>query len=189
MGAEADRWEIVLAGEGGQGLVVGGVILGEAAVLQGLEAVQSQWVLGSAARGSLSRSEVVISPQAIAFPRVRQADVLIALTQGALTRHLSLIGRDATVIVDAENVNDVSLLGSEHKVYSLPIVATASRCGLGRLTNLLALGVLFGLLGEPGGLNPESLERAVCNRFGDKAAGNLEAFRAGFELGGGEAGP
>lgn len=182
MPADRGRWEGILAGEGGQGLVVGGIVLGEAAVAQGLEAVQSQWVLGSAARGSLSRSEVVISGEAIAFPRVRRADALVALTQNALVRHLALLGTDATVLLDAEAVTDRSGLGPGHRVHLLPILAAANGGGYARSVNMFAIGVLFGLLGEPGGLRVESLERAIHGRFGTKAPGNLAAFRAGLAL-------
>ncbi len=52
-------YEIRLAGEGGQGMILAGVILAEAAaVYDGLNAVQTQ-SYGPEARGGASRSEVV----------------------------------------------------------------------------------------------------------------------------------
>ncbi len=179
MAGEESRFEAILAGEGGQGLVVAGVILGEAAVVEGLEATQCQWVHGSATRGSLSRSEVVIAREEIAFPRVRKAGVLLALTPEALRRHLGMIRPDALVIVDADHVADVSGVGDEARVVALPILAEASRLGLGRSTNVFALGVLVAL-GAP--VRPESVEEALRRRFGAKADQNIRAFRAGVAL-------
>ncbi len=173
------RWEAVLAGEGGQGLVVAGVILGEAAIVEGLEAVQCQWVLGSATRGSLSRSEVVISPEEIAFPRVRKAGVLLALTPEALRRHLSMTAPDALIVVDADHVPDTSGVGTGQKVVKLPIIRQAAEMGLGRSTNVLALGALVALTGV---LEPRSVEEALAHRFGAKAEPNLKAFREGGRL-------
>ncbi len=175
----AVRWEAVMAGEGGQGLVVAGVILGEAAIVEGLEAVQCQWVLGSATRGSLSRSEVVISRDEIAFPRVRQAGVLLALTPDALTKHLPMTAPDALVVVDADHVPDAGAALPGRRVVRLPIARKAAELGLGRSTNVFALGALVALTGV---VKPESVEVALSRRFGLKAAPNLRAFRAGAEL-------
>jgi len=178
-GRPGGRWEAVLAGEGGQGLVVAGIILGEAAVVEGLEAVQCQWVLGSATRGSLSRSEVVVSSEPIAFPRVRRAGVLLALTPPALSRHLSLLARDALVIVDADYVPDVRGVGSAARVVRLPIVRGASELGLGRSMNVYALGAVVAL-GAP--VKPESVEEVLRRRFGPKAELNVRALQAGIQL-------
>lgn len=177
--ASGGRWEAVLAGEGGQGLVVAGVILGEAAVIEGLEAVQSQWVFGSAARGSLSRSEVVISREEIAFPRVRRAGVLLALTPEALRRHAGMVAPDGLVVVDRDHVPDTPGLSAGARVRRLPIVQTAASLGLGRSTNVFALGTLVALTGV---VRPESVEEALRRRFGAKAEPNVKAFRAGAEL-------
>jgi len=177
--AVPSRWEIVMAGEGGQGLVVAGIILGEAAVIEGLEAVQSQWVLGSATRGSLSRSEVVISQGEIAFPRVLGAGILLALTQDALKRHLGMAAPDALIIVDRDGVPDVSGVGPGSQVARLPILAEAGSLGLGRSANVFALGVVQALSGV---VRRESIEEALRRRFGAKVEPNLRAFRCGVEL-------
>ena len=173
------RWEGVLAGEGGQGLVVAGIILGEAAVLEGLHAVQCQWVFGSAARGSLSRSEVVVGPEEIAFPRVLKAGVLLALTPAALTRHLGMLGPGALVIVDSDHVPDTGLVPPDADVRPLPILRTAAGLELARSTNVFALGALVALTGV---VRPENIEEALRRRFGVKAEPNLRAFRAGADL-------
>jgi len=52
--------EIRLTGSGGQGLILGGIILAEAAILDGKNAIQSQ-SYGPEARGGASKAEVIIS--------------------------------------------------------------------------------------------------------------------------------
>jgi len=180
MPVDGTRSEVVLAGEGGQGVVVAGVLLGEAAVEEGLEAVQSQWVFGSATRGSLSRSEVVVSRERIAYPRVRRAGVLLALTTPALRRHAGLVGPGALVITDSENVQDPTLLVSGARVHRLPIVRSAQERGLGRSVNVVALGTVVALSGL---VRSESVRRVLRRRFGARAEPNLQAFELGLALG------
>ena len=72
--------QIVLSGTGGQGLILAGIILAEAAVLDGKQAIQTQ-SYGPEARGGASKAEVIISDEAIDYPKVLDADVLLAMSQ------------------------------------------------------------------------------------------------------------
>ena len=57
------KYELRLSGSGGQGLILAGIILGEAAsIYGGKQATQSQ-SYGPEARGGASRSEVIISEE------------------------------------------------------------------------------------------------------------------------------
>jgi 2-oxoglutarate ferredoxin oxidoreductase subunit gamma len=77
------RTEIRLAGEGGQGMILAGIILAEAAAIyDGKQAVQTQ-SYGPEARGGASRSEVIISEGEIDHPEVLSADIVIALSRQA----------------------------------------------------------------------------------------------------------
>ena len=64
-----ERFEIRLAGTGGQGAILAGILLADAAVRDGKNVVQTQ-SYGPEARGGASRSEVVISTQEIHYPKV-----------------------------------------------------------------------------------------------------------------------
>ena len=63
------KQELRLSGTGGQGLITAGIILAEAALLDGKLAIQSQ-SYGPEARGGASKAEVIISDEAIHFPKV-----------------------------------------------------------------------------------------------------------------------
>ena len=58
------------SGTGGQGLITAGIILAEAAILDGKEAVQSQ-SYGPEARGGSSKAEAIISDEPIRFGKKR----------------------------------------------------------------------------------------------------------------------
>ena len=65
----SQRYEIRFSGAGGQGLILAGVIMAEAAsIYDGKQAVQSQ-SYGPEARGGASKSEVIISDDFIDYPK------------------------------------------------------------------------------------------------------------------------
>ena len=72
--------EIRLSGSGGQGIITAGIILAEAALYDGLNALQSQ-SYGPEARGGSSKAEVIISEHEINYPKVTSPDILVSLTQ------------------------------------------------------------------------------------------------------------
>src|SRR3990170_2577148 len=93
------RIEVRLAGMGGQGLVLAGLLLAKAAALyDGKNAVQSQ-SYGAQQRGGPSQSEVVISDGEIDYPRVVSADILVALTQEACDQHYMNLRKGGVLIV------------------------------------------------------------------------------------------
>ena len=78
------RTEIRIAGFGGQGVVLAGVLIGTAAaVTDGRRAVQTQ-SYGAAARGGGARSEVVISDDPVIYPRVTHPDIMVAMSEEAM---------------------------------------------------------------------------------------------------------
>ena len=86
MMGKKERYEIILAGSGGQGLVLAGIMLGEAAVLEGRNVVQTQ-SYGIASRGGLSLAEVIIDREEIIYQQVQEPDIILALTEEALEKY------------------------------------------------------------------------------------------------------
>ena len=80
------KQELRLSGTGGQGLITAGIILAEAALLDGKLAIQSQ-SYGPEARGGASKAEVIISDEAIHFPKVTDPNLLLAMSQEAATKY------------------------------------------------------------------------------------------------------
>ncbi len=82
------RVEVQIAGFGGQGVVLAGVILAESALRDGRQAVQSQ-SYGPEARGGAARSDVVLADQAVDHPRVLSPDLLVTMSQPAFDKYAS----------------------------------------------------------------------------------------------------
>lgn len=173
-----ETWEVVLAGAGGQGLLLAGTLLGEAACLyEGRNAATTQ-SYGVATRGGFSRAEVVISNAEIAYPLVRRPDVVVALTQGAYDRYCSTLGPGALLIFDDEAVHGGRSAATEKPC---PIVGTAYRLNAPGNANMVALGVLSRLTKV---VSLASLLAAAEARFSPiKGRGaKLQAIRAGYDL-------
>ncbi len=169
------RYELVLAGSGGQGLIVTGMILGEAAILDGRNVVQTV-NYGIASRGGFSKAEVIIDNDEIIFQGVEQPDIVLVLTEEAMEIYRPLADPDVFVFYD-------STLLKEHKgagLYGFPFTATAE--GLGNIgsTNVVALGAISILTGC---VQTESLIEVIKRKFSGKAqAVNLEALHKGLEM-------
>jgi len=154
-----NRIEIRLSGSGGQGLILGGIILAEAAIQDGNNAIQSQ-SYGPEARGGASKAEVIISDEEIDFPKVEEADVLLAMTEIAYKKYIKGLKKDGILIADS-SIN----IGTENKPYRVlhvPIIGTAQeKLGKAMVANIVALGVIQQLTEV---VSKESLEAAVLNR-------------------------
>lgn len=174
--AGSGRVEIRLAGSGGQGIVLAGVILAEAAILAGKNAAQSQ-AYGPESRGGHARADVVIADGEIGFPQAQRLDVLLALTREACERFAADLKPDGLLVVDAKAVPEP--LAGEWRCRSLPIAETAEKAGSLLAVNVVALGAIAELTGV---VDAETLERAVAARVPRQRELNLRALEAGRQL-------
>lgn len=176
--ATRERYELRLSGSGGQGLILGGIMLAEAAILEGLNAVHSQ-SYGTEARGGASRSEVILSSGEVSFPEVSQPDVLLAMSEKAYAKFIHNVKDNGIVLLDSTYVRETPNIKA--KVYSVPITEKVNnKFGTPIYANVAAIGIIAGLTGIA---SRAHLETAVSSRVPDKfREPNLESLRIGFEL-------
>jgi 2-oxoglutarate ferredoxin oxidoreductase subunit gamma len=153
-----EKYEVRLSGSGGQGLLLAGIILAEGAINDGKNAVQTQ-SYGPEARGGASKSEVIIADEMIDFPKVRNCDILLALTQKSYEQYSEGLKDDGILIIDSSV--KIGETGNK-KVYSVPILDTAAKdLGKPMVTNIVALGAIVEVTKI---ITKESLEKAVLAR-------------------------
>ncbi len=174
-----NQHEIRLSGSGGQGLILGGIILAEAAILDGNNAIQSQ-SYGPEARGGASKAEVIISQEEILYPKVEKPALLLALTEVAYKKYIHSLRDDGVLVVDSNvTISDERV---PYEIIQVPILATASEeIGKSMVANIVALGLIQELTQV---VTKESLETAVLNRVpkGTEEL-NRNALKAGYALG------
>ena len=172
------RYEVRLSGEGGQGLVLAGKVLAEAAAIyDDMNATQSQ-SYGPEARGGASRSEVIISDEDIDYPKAVNIDLLLALTQESVNKYHSDLKDDGILLVDADACSEIPV--GKFTVFRIPIIEIArEKVGKVLVANIVALGVLTELAKV---VSHEAVEAAILARVpkGTEEL-NLSAFKAGVE--------
>ncbi len=127
--------EIRLAGFGGQGIITAGLILGRAAILAGLNAVQTQ-SYGPEARGGASRSEVIISDKEIYYPKVREPDILLVMSNPAFERYIGDLKEDGILIYDSSIIKNVNI---KQKSYGIP----ATKMAVEKLGNRIVANIIM----------------------------------------------
>jgi 2-oxoglutarate ferredoxin oxidoreductase subunit gamma len=174
------RREVILSGAGGQGLILAGAMLAEAAgIFEEREVVQTQ-AYGIQARGGASQSSVIISGTRIKFPEVRHPDILLCLSQEAYIRYSPCLKPGGLLIIDEHLVSQSEPV-LDINVVALPFTAEAERLNKRILANVIALGAISALTGI---VKRESLAKAVPTRLpGRNVSGALEALEVGFRLG------
>lgn len=172
-----DHMEIRLSGSGGQGLILAGIILAEAAILDGKNAVQSQ-SYGPEARGGASRAEVIISDVDIDYPKVSEPDLLLALTEEAYKKYNHDLRPDGMLIMDSS----IEKPEGSYKTLHVPILEVAQKkVGKAIVANIVALGTLTVATDV---VSRESMEKAVLARVPKGTEDlNKKALHEGFELG------
>ena len=164
--------EIIFAGVGGQGLVTIGTLLGEAAALEGLNACLSS-TYGTEARGTFTKSDVIISNRQIDFIEATSPDAVICLAQAAYDRYPQ--GAGALLLYDSD-ASPSARLGQGNRVLPLGPGGDGS-------ANMAALGIV---VAATGAVKEESVLEAVKNREASPQPlrkGSEEAFKKGFAAG------
>lgn len=175
MNETKDRYEIILAGSGGQGLVISGIMLAEAAILEGKNVVQTA-SYGSAARGGFSMAEVIIDREEIIFQQVQNADIVLTLTEEAMKKIQALSGRGTAIFYDTTLVKP----RQGERLYGQPFTEMANRMGQVGMANIIALGYMAQMKGM---VRKESLAEVIKKRFsGSSLEMNLNALETGTEL-------
>jgi 2-oxoglutarate ferredoxin oxidoreductase subunit gamma len=170
------RYEIRLAGSGGQGIILAAIILAEAAGVHDGKYVCQTQSYGPEARGGASKAEVVISDQEIDYPQITKPDVVLCMNQRACEAYAFDLKPDGLLMVDASFVHDTLTT----RAVAIPFTKIArEEVGREQAANIVALGALAGLSGA---LGLASLKAAVLARIprGTEAI-NAKALEAGLQ--------
>ncbi len=169
--------QVRFSGAGGQGLITAGVILAEAAMLDGMNTVQTQ-TYGPEARLGSSKAEVILARGKIAHPEVTIPDVLLCLSIEAARKYLPNVAGSTLVILDSTNIGpDVTGGG---RLLRLPITAAAVEVGGRVVANTVALWATNELAGL---VSPASLRQAIIRRVPERFRElNERAMEAGARL-------
>jgi len=186
------KFDIIVAGVGGQGVLSVSAVIASAAMEEGLHVKQSE-VHGMAQRGGAVLANLRLGDQPVASDLIPagRAALILGMEPVESLRYLSYLAPDGTVITSVNAVKNIPdypaiddvlarLRGLPHAAL-IDSDAIARQAGSARATNMVMVGAASRVLP----LKPETLERYISTRFASKGEKvvqqNLQAFRAGRE--------
>jgi 2-oxoglutarate ferredoxin oxidoreductase subunit gamma len=129
--------DVRIAGRGGQGILLTGVILGMAATIYDEKMATQMQSYGPEARGGASKTDVIISDDPINYPFILMADVFVALSAPAYQKYRREVKKDGVTYVDPQMVPSYST-----KCIEIPAMSMALELGAEIVTNMVMLGAV-----------------------------------------------
>ena len=161
--------KIIIAGFGGQGVVVAGNIIARACVIEGRN-VTGMVSYGAEMRGGTANSAIVISDDEIASPVVERPDMAILMNQPSLDKFEPLVLGDGLVVLNTSLV-DRGVRRKDILAVSIDASRIANELGNVRVANIVALGAF---IRKTNLLQTASIEQAIADLFSGKKASLVE---------------
>lgn len=171
--------QVRLSGFGGQGIILAGLLLGEAGVIEGKYIAGSD-SYGAQARGSGCMSEIIFSNGPIDYPHLITADLLVAMSQEAYHTYYKDVKEQGLIFYDQ------GLVTPEQGLNVKQAGVAATEISIKKLKNKqVANIVLLGVVVETTKIvSPKGLQKAIALHLGERFRTlNLKALRIGMELG------
>jgi 2-oxoglutarate ferredoxin oxidoreductase subunit gamma len=171
--------KIIITGFGGQGVILAGHILGQAASLGDHKESTLIESYGPESRGGACSAQVIISEKTIHYPYINTPDILICLSQSGYEKYSGQITQKATLLIDQDLVHNIK--GNKSIIYSMPATRKAEELGQKMMANIIILGFATAIT------NIISVD-AACNAIADSVPKgtekhNVNAFNKGYDYG------
>jgi len=170
------RHEIRVAGYGGQGVILAGLLIGKAAALyDGKEAAFTQ-SYGPEARGGASCANIVISNEPIDYPMVTHPDHFVVMFQEAYERYHYTLIKDGVLLIESDLVKPSP---NEGPYRGIPATRIAEELSRRIVANVIMVGFFCGATGL---VSREAAEEAIRTTAPPRVVDlNLRAFARGYE--------
>jgi len=172
---------VVIAGFGGQGVILAGKVLAQAGMDEGMDVT---WLpsYGPEMRGGTANCTVVLSDEPVGSPVVDAPDALIALNLPSLEKFEEQVAPGGSIVVNSSLVERAVERADVHAV-GAPLNDLAVKAGNARTLNMAALGALVRMTGI---VPLEAAKRAMARMLTDSGKGKLvdvneKALQEGYD--------
>lgn len=171
----------ILAGFGGQGILLAGTILANAFMLDDKNVT---WYpcYGAEMRGGTVNCEVVVSDSEVSSVHKKDCDYALVLNQQSFDRFINNIKSGGTIIANSTLVAETKPRADIHYVFA-PMGKLASDLGTNKVTNIVSLGVLSSVVDI---VSKEALKLGIEKVLGEKKKDllplNIKALESGANL-------
>ena len=170
---------IVIAGFGGQGILLAGEVLANALML---DEKNVTWYpcYGAEMRGGTVNCEIVASSEEVSSVNKKEADFIIALNQLSFDKFLPMLKKGGWIIANSSLIKELKSRIDVNYFFA-PITALANELGEIRISNIISLGMLAKISDLT---SIETLHKALDSVLPahrkNLLAINLKALEAGF---------
>ncbi|MFO7727649.1 MAG: 2-oxoacid:acceptor oxidoreductase family protein [Desulfonatronovibrio sp.] len=173
--------DAIIAGFGGQGVMLIGNLLAYAAMESGLNVTYIP-VYGPEMRGGTANCTVVISDEDIGSPIIRNPLSLIAMNRPSLDKFQPTVQDQGVVIINSSLV-DMELADRDRlKTFAVPANEIADKIGNTRMANMVALGAYTQATGLIDlATVQKSLDKVISAHYSHMIPKNAQALAAGAE--------
>ena len=173
------RQEIIIAGFGGQGVLLMGQILTLAGML---EDKHVSWIpsYGPEMRGGTANCSVIISDEPIGSPIVYEPTATVVMNLQSLDKFETSVQPQGILIINSSLI-DKAATRDDIKVYRVPVNEISVELGNAKMANMVALGALIAATGT---IKSESLFKAFSKKFASKPellTANKQAIQRGYD--------
>lgn len=173
---EKKEISIRFCGAGGMGIILASIVLGQAAIDDGKNAIQTQ-SYGAEQRGTKVKSDILISEfEDPTFPLFEKVDILIAFSQDAFDHFLPDTYEDSVILI---NKDLIEFNEERQHVYKIPASTIAEELHNPRVMNIVMIGSLLkitNIISNDSIIN--SIKSSVPKEYKQV---NVEAFQKGYE--------
>jgi len=178
--------DVIMAGFGGQGILLIGKMLAYAGMREGREV---SWLpsYGPEMRGGTCNCTVVISDRPVGSPVIRSPRAVLAMNLPSLDKFEDDVRSGGVLLVNSSLIARAPRRG-DLKVIEVPANEIANELGNPRGANMVALGAY---LGATGAVSLDVVEEVIRETFSAKPQlvdVNIKALHRGYEIGGTVAG-
>ncbi len=174
--------EILIAGFGGQGIIMAGKLLAHTAMNAGKN-VTFMPSYGAEVRGGTANCMVVIADEPIASPLVNRPDSLIAMNKVSLDKFAVCLKRGGIFIYNSSLIDEQVQLPQTIEAVAVPADDIAVELGNKKIANMVAVGAYLQKCGIfSADAAAESLQAVLPKRHHNTLPINAQALRRGAEF-------
>jgi 2-oxoglutarate ferredoxin oxidoreductase subunit gamma len=175
-------YDVIIGGFGGQGIMMIGNLLANAAMKEGYHVTYLP-VYGVEMRGGTANCTVVISSHQIGSPVVGRPHASIVMNLPSLMKYEPLVLPEGLLIINSSLIESKEAYRKDIKILAIPVNEIAIENGNPKLANMVALGAFVEKtkLVRMSSLF-ESFEKVLDERYYSLIPSNIRAIQIGAEF-------
>jgi 2-oxoglutarate ferredoxin oxidoreductase subunit gamma len=174
--------EILIAGFGGQGIILAGKLLAQTAMSQGKE-VTYMPSYGAEVRGGTANCMVIIADEPIASPLVNTSTSLIVMNKASVNAYAPHIKGTGLLVFNSSLIDKLPTLPEGLEILAVPADQLAVDLGSKKSANMIILGAYLqkrGIFGPDAAA--ENLAKVLAKRYHNTIPINTAALHRGAQF-------